>query len=64
MQDGARRFSTVAVEKSVDGLRECEPSARSAEEFYEMITKSPLANSAMRNSNLAPAMPTAAESAR
>jgi hypothetical protein len=30
------------VENFVDELRECRPSADSAEEFYEMITKSPL----------------------
>jgi hypothetical protein len=30
------------VDNFVDGLRECRPSAESAEEFYEMITKSPV----------------------
>jgi hypothetical protein len=30
------------VENFVDELRECRPSADSAEEFYEMTTKSPL----------------------
>jgi hypothetical protein len=30
------------VENSVDELRECRPSAESAEEFYELTTKSPL----------------------
>jgi hypothetical protein len=29
------------VENSVDDLRECRPSAESAEEFYEMTRKSP-----------------------
>jgi hypothetical protein len=36
------KLSTVPVDKSVDEVRECRPSAESAEEFYEMITKSPL----------------------
>ena len=35
------RLSTEPVDNCVDGLRECRPSAESAEEFYEMITKSP-----------------------
>ena len=35
------RLSTEAVDNCVDDLRECRPSAESAGEFYEMITKSP-----------------------
>jgi len=31
------------VDNFVDGLRECRPSAESAGEFYEMITKWPRA---------------------
>jgi hypothetical protein len=41
---GSAQLSTIAVENSVDDLRECRPSAESAEEFYEMATKSPLQN--------------------
>jgi biotin operon repressor len=36
------QLSTIAVEKSVDDLREYGPSAESAEEFYELTRKSPL----------------------
>ena len=38
---GSAQLSTIAVENSVDGLRESRPSTGSAEESYALITKSP-----------------------